>query len=92
MRKPVRRELGLVLGYGQIMSNDQIGDDFALTLELGRLGREALVLIQRGLGLVADHYQYWKRGLGLAFKLSREGHSFAHLASNCAWVAVAMYV
>ena len=64
MRKPVRRELGLVLDYGQVMSNDQVGDDFALALELGRLGRKAFALIQRGLDLVADRYQCWKRDLG----------------------------
>ena len=46
------------------MSNDQVGDDFALALELGRLGREAFQLIQRGLDLVADCYQYRKRALG----------------------------
>ena len=56
MRKPVRRELGLVLGHDQVMSNDQVGGNFALALELGRLGREALALIQRGLDLVADRY------------------------------------
>ena len=54
MRKPVRHELGLVLGHGQVMSNDQVGNDFALTLELERLRLEALALIQRGLDLVAD--------------------------------------
>ena len=56
MRKPIRRELGLVLGHGEVMSNDQVGDDFALALELGRLGREAFALIQRGLDLVVDRY------------------------------------
>ena len=64
VRKPVRRELGLVLGYDQVMSNDQVGDDFALALELGRIGREALALIQRGLDLVADRCQCRKRDLG----------------------------
>ena len=44
VRKPVRRELGLVLGHGQVMSNDEVGDDFALALGLRRLGREALAL------------------------------------------------
>ena len=53
VRKPVRRELGLVLGHGHVMSNDQVGDDFALALELGGLEREALALIWRGLDLVA---------------------------------------
>ena len=57
VRKPVRRQLGLVLGHGQVASNDQNGYDFALTLELGGLGREALAQIQRGLDLVADYYQ-----------------------------------
>ena len=74
MHKPVRRELGLVLGHGQVMFNDQVGDDFALALELGRLEREMLALIQRGLDLVADRYSCRKQDLGWAFKLSREGH------------------
>ena len=56
VRTPVRRKLGLVLGNDQVMFNDQVGDDFALALDLGRLGREALALIQRGLDLVADRY------------------------------------
>ena len=56
VHKPVHRELGLVLGHGQIVSNDQVGDDFALALELGRLGREALALIQRGLDLGVNRY------------------------------------
>ena len=56
VRKPVRCELGLILGHGQVMSNDQVGDDFTLALELGRLGREAFSLIKRGLDLVADRY------------------------------------
>ena len=54
--KPVRRKLEWVLGHSQVMSNDQVGDDFALALELGRLGCEALALIQRGVDLVADRY------------------------------------
>ena len=61
MRKPVRRELGLVLGYGLVMFNDQVG-------------REVLALIQRGLDLVSDRCQCWERDLGCAFKLCREGH------------------
>ena len=96
VRKPIRGELGLVLGHGQVMSNDQVGDDFALALELGRLGREALALIQRGLDLVADRYQCRKRDLsGIWAERSScpaRVTSLAHLASNCAWVAVAMYV
>ena len=36
-RKPVRREFGLVLGHGQVISNDQVSDNFVLALELGRL-------------------------------------------------------
>ena len=55
VRKPVRRELGLVmglvLGHGQVMFNDQVG-------------REALALIQRGLDLVDDRCQCWERDLG----------------------------
>ena len=56
VHKPVRRELGLVLGYGQVISNDQVGDDFALALELRRLEREASALVQRGLDLAVDRY------------------------------------
>ena len=74
MHKPVRRELGLVLSHGRVMPNDQVGNDFVLTLELGRLGRKALALIQRGLDLVVNRYQCRKRDLGEAFKLDREGH------------------
>ena len=57
VHKPVRSELGLFLTHGQVMPNDQVGDNFAFTLELGRLGRKALVLIQRGLDLAADRPQ-----------------------------------
>ena len=38
VHKPARSELGLVLGHGQAMLDDQVGDDFAFALELGRLG------------------------------------------------------
>ena len=93
VRKPVYRELGLVLGHGQVMSNDQVRNDFALAFKVGRLGHETLALIQRGLDLVANRYQCRKKNLGSAFKLSRARvTSLAHLTSNCAWVAVAMYV
>ena len=54
VRKPVRREFGLVLGHGQVISNDQVSDNFVLVLELGRFGREAFALIQRGLDLPTD--------------------------------------
>ena len=74
MHKPVRRELGLVLSHGRVMPNDQVGNDFVLTLELERLGRKALALIQRGLDLVVNRYECRKRDLGEAFKLDREGH------------------
>ena len=74
------------------MSNDQVGDDFALALELGKLGREALALIQRGLDLVADHYQcrsgIWAERSSCPARVT----SFTHLTSNYAWIAVAMYV
>ena len=46
------------------MSNNQVGDDFALTLELRRLEREALALTQRRLDLAADRFQCRKRDLG----------------------------
>ena len=63
MRKPVRREFGLVLGHSQVMSNDQVNDDFTLALELGGFGHEALALIQCGLDLVTDHDQSLERYL-----------------------------
>ena len=56
-RKPVRREFGLVLGHGQVVSNDQVSDNFVLVLELGRFGREAFALIQCGLDLATDRDQ-----------------------------------
>ena len=92
MHKPVRRELGLVLGHGQVMPNDQFGDDVALALELERLGREALALIQLSLDLVADRYQCRKRDWAERSSCPARIPSLAHLASNCAWVAMAMYV
>ena len=63
VRKPVRREFGLVLGHGQVISNDQVNDDFALALELGGFGREALALIQCGLDLVTDRDKSLERYL-----------------------------
>ena len=56
-RKPIRREFGLVLGRGQVISNDQVGDNFVFALELGRFGREAFALIQCGLDLATDRDQ-----------------------------------
>ena len=61
--KPVRREFGLVLSHGQVISNDQVSDDFALVLKLGGFGREALALIQCGLDLVTDRDQSLERYL-----------------------------
>ena len=61
--KPVRREFGLVLGHGQVISNDQVNDDFVLALKLGKFRREALALVQCGLDLVANRYQSWERYL-----------------------------
>ena len=63
VRKPVRREFGLVLSYGQVISNDQVNDDFALALELEGFGHEALALIQCGLDLVTDRDQSLERYL-----------------------------
>ena len=54
MRKLVHREFGLVSGHGQVISNDQVNDDFAFALKLGGFGREALALIQCGLDLETD--------------------------------------
>ena len=72
MHQPVRRVLRVVLGRGQVMSNGQVGNNFAVVLELGGLGREAL--IQCGLDLTSDHYQCRKRHWGGTFKLTLEGH------------------
>ena len=63
MRRPVRREFGLVLGHGQVISNDQVSDDFTLALEMGGFGREALAMIQCGLELVTDRDQSLERYL-----------------------------
>ena len=57
VRKPVRREFELVLGHGQVKSNDQVSDNFVLALELGRFGREALTLIHCVLNLATDRDQ-----------------------------------
>ena len=57
MREPVRSELGLVLDHYQIMPYDQVGDNFSLALELWRLEREALALVERSLDLAADRHQ-----------------------------------
>ena len=54
MRKLVHREFGLVLGHGQVISNDQVSDDFTLALELEEFGLEALALFQCCLHLVTD--------------------------------------
>ena len=62
-RKSVRREFGLVLGHGQVISNDHVNDDFAVALELGGFGCEALALIQCGLDLVTDRDQSLERYL-----------------------------
>ena len=51
VRKPVRRELELVLGHDQVMCNDQVG-------------RGAFALIQRGLDVMVDRCQCWERDLG----------------------------
>ena len=56
VHEPVRSELGLVLGHGQVTPYYQIGDELALALELQRLGREALALVKRGLDLAADRH------------------------------------
>ena len=55
--------LGWFLGHGQVISNYQVDDDFALALELGGFGREALALIQCGLDLVTDRDQSLERYL-----------------------------
>ena len=64
--------LGWFLGHGQVISNDQVDDDFALALEPGGFGHEALALIQCGLDLVTDRDQSLERYLRGTFELSRE--------------------
>ena len=49
----VRSEVGLVLGHDQVRPYDQVGDDFALALELRRLRHEALALVKHDLHLAA---------------------------------------
>ena len=56
-RKPVRCEFGLVLGHDQVISNDEVSDNFVLALELGRFVREAFAIIQCGLDLATDRDQ-----------------------------------
>ena len=73
VRKPVCRELGLFLGHGQVMSNDQVGDDFALALELGKLGRKALVLIQRGFRPRGRSLSVLGAGFGLSVQVVPRG-------------------
>ena len=48
---------GLVLGHGQVISNDQVSDDFALALKLGRFGRKARIDPVCGLDLATDRDQ-----------------------------------
>ena len=73
MRKPVRRGLSLVLGYGQVMSNYLVSDDFALALELERLGRWTSwpIAFNAGSGI-------WAEGSSCPTRVA----SLAHLASN----------
>ena len=63
MCKPVRRKFGLVLGHGQVISNDQVRGDFVLALKLERFGCEALALVPRDLDLEANRYQSCERDL-----------------------------
>ena len=72
MREPVRSELALVLGHGQVMLNAQVGEDFELAHELRRLEREALALVKRSLDFAADRHQCRQRNLGGVLKWSRE--------------------
>ena len=88
VREPVHSKLGLVLDHGQVMPYDQVGDDFSLALELWRLGRKALALVKRGLDLATDPTNagsgVWAERSSCPVKVT----SLAHLASNCAQVAV----
>ena len=74
MREPVRRELALVLGHGQVMLNAQVGDDFAPAHELLRLRCKSLAMVSRDFDFAVDRHQSQQRNLGGALKLSREGH------------------
>ena len=51
------------MGHGQVISNGQVSDDFALALELGGFGRETLALIECGLDLVTDRDESLERYL-----------------------------
>ena len=72
MREPVRRELALVLGDGQVMVNAQVGDDIVPAHELLRLRGKGLALVKHDFDLAADCHQRQQRNLDGALKLSRE--------------------
>ena len=57
MREPVRRELALVLGHGQVMLNAQVGDDFTPAHELLRLRCKGLAMVSRDFDLAVDRHQ-----------------------------------
>ena len=91
MRKPVRREFGQVLGHGQVISNDQVNDDFALALELGGFGLEALALVQCGPDLVTA-IRAWSGICAERSSCPTSVTNCAHIASNRAWVAAALHI
>ena len=63
MCKPVRRKFGLVLGHGEVISNDQVRGDLVLVLRLERFGYEALALVPRDLDLETNRYRSCERYL-----------------------------
>ena len=63
MFKPVRRKFGLVLGHGEVISNDQVRGDLVLVLRLERFGYEALALVPRDLDLETNRYRSCERYL-----------------------------
>ena len=63
MCKPVRRKFGLVLGHGEVISNDQVRGDLVLVLRLERFGYEALALVPRDLDHETNRYRSCERYL-----------------------------
>ena len=63
MCKPVRRKFGLVLGHGEVISNDQVRGDLVLVLRLEIFGYGALALVPRDLDLETNRYRSCERYL-----------------------------
>ena len=63
MCKPVRRRFRLVLGHGEVISNDQVRGDLVLVLRLERFGYGAVALVPRDLDLETNRYRSCERYL-----------------------------